>query len=62
MIFISIKKLTMYLRIQNLGVTNMMDIPKVIELSGGELNKEDILYIMENYDDLVRGYNTIWKD
>jgi hypothetical protein len=52
----------MYLRIQNLGVTNMMDIPKVIELSGGELNKEDILYIMENYDDLVRGYNTIWKD
>lgn len=39
-----------YLDVQQSGVTNMFDIRMVCEISG--LSKAQIIYIMENYQDL----------
>ena len=36
------------------GVTNMFDLTNVKMLTG--LNKEQIIYIMENYDELIKKY------
>ena len=37
------------------GVTNMFDIRNVMALTG--LSKEQIIYIMKNYDALTKKYN-----
>lgn len=39
-----------YEEVRKSGVTNMFDIKKVIQITG--LTKEEIVNIMENYDDL----------
>ena len=36
------------------GVTNMVDLTTVKMLTG--LNKEEIIYIMENYKELIKKY------
>ena len=43
------KKFRIYESIKESGETNMFNIRNVIELSFGELDKEDIKDIMKNY-------------
>lgn len=45
-----------YERIRQSGITNMFDIPKVIELSFGVLNKDKIIMIMRDYSELKSIY------
>jgi len=44
-----------YLDVQKSGVTNMFDVRNVMALTG--LSKEQIIYIMENYNELDKKYN-----
>ena len=44
------EKFEEYRSVQNSGITNMWDVPKVVELSNGILNEEDCLDIMKNYE------------
>ena len=44
-----------YLQVQMSGVTNMFDVRNVKEMSG--LNEEQIISIMENYNELDKKYN-----
>ena len=44
-----------YLDVQMSGVTNMMDVRTVSELSG--LEKEEIMTIMKNYGELKEKYD-----
>jgi hypothetical protein len=43
------EKFLIYESIRESGETNMFDVRKVIELSYGELDREDCLDIMKNY-------------
>ena len=43
-----------YIRVQNSGVTNMFDIRNVTVLTG--LSKEQIIAIMEQYNELTKKY------
>lgn len=43
-----------YERVRKSGVTNMFDIRTVSQLSG--LNKEEIIYAMNNYTELRKKY------
>ena len=43
-----------YLKVQKSRITNMFDIKKVSILTG--LNKEQILYIMDNYSELYKEF------
>ena len=43
------QKFEAYLAVQKSGITNMFDVKMVIQLSDGELTKEDCLDIMKNY-------------
>ena len=43
-----------YIRVQNSGVTNMFDIRNVTALTG--LSKEQIIVIMEQYNELTKKY------
>jgi len=49
------KKFEEYVSIQKSGVTNMFDVPTVISLSGGTLDKADCLDIMKNYSKYKKG-------
>ena len=51
------KKFDIYKRIQKEGLTNMFDIERVSILSGWQLNKDDIIDIIKNYDALKKKYN-----
>jgi len=42
-----------YVSIQESGVTNMFNVRMVCELSFGSLDKEDCLYIMAEYGNLM---------
>ena len=44
-----------YLQVQMSGVTNMFDVRNVKAMSG--LNEEQIISIMENYNELDKKYN-----
>jgi len=44
-----------YVRVQKSGVTNMFDVKNVIALTG--LDKETIMEIMNNYNELDRKYS-----
>ena len=44
-----------YVRVQKSGVTNMFDVKNVITLTG--LDKETIMEIMNNYNELDRKYS-----
>ena len=51
-----------YHEIQQSAETNMLDINKVIELSGGYLDRETIMEIIKNYESLIKEYkHKIWK-
>ena len=43
-----------YISCQESGVTNMMDLPVVMSITA--LHKDQILFIMENYDKLMEEY------
>ena len=51
------KKFNTYLKIQNSGKTNMFDVKMVQILSKGILSKQDILEIMDNYEELNNKFN-----
>jgi len=38
------------------GMTNMFDVPAVIELAGGVLNKKEVHTIMDNYTKLYNKF------
>ena len=40
------------------GITNMFDVPAVIELTGGILNKKEVHTIMDNYTNLKSKFET----
>jgi len=44
-----------YLDVRDSGVTNMFDLRNVTALTG--LSKEQIMYIMKNFDKLNKKYN-----
>ena len=52
---ISILDYIKYDDVRQSGVTNMFDIRNVMALTG--LSKEQIIYIMKNYDALTKKYN-----
>ena len=43
------------------GKTNMFDINKVSHLSRGKLTIENVIFIIENYDDLMKKYPNVRK-
>ena len=43
------EKFESYLAVRDSGVTNMFDVRRVCELSGGGLAKEDCFDIMKNF-------------
>ncbi len=45
-----------YVRIRNLGVTNMVDVKTVCEYSDTGLTKEICLYIMDHFNELAEEY------
>ena len=49
------KQFKAYVRVQMSGVTNMFDVRNVKAMSG--LNEEQIISIMENYNELDKKYN-----
>lgn len=49
-----------YEAVRESGVTNMFAVKLVSELSG--LTREQILYIMENYDELCKKYPDVRKE
>ena len=49
-----------YESVRESGVTNMFAVKLVSELSG--LSREQILYIMENYDELCKKYPDVRKE
>ena len=51
------EKITIYEAIRKSGVTNMFDVKTVCELSNRILSREDCLYIMKNYKELVEKYD-----
>lgn len=57
---ISEEKFRAYLKVQKSGITNMFNIANVIEAADKifdvELKKEDCIYIMKNYKELVEAF------
>ena len=54
---VSKEKFRTYVKVQKSGITNMFNIPNVMEAADKifevELAKEDCIYIMENYKKLM---------
>ncbi len=50
------EKFEVYEEIRESGETNMFDVKTVIQLSGEELNKEDIADIMKNYNEYTKKF------
>ncbi|MBA7552920.1 hypothetical protein ES705_45499 [subsurface metagenome] len=57
---VSKEKFRAYVKVQESGITNMFNVPNVIEAADKifdvELNKEDCIYIMENYKELEEAF------
>jgi len=57
---VSKEKFEAYLKVQKSGITNMFNIPNVIEAADKifevELTREDCIYIMENYKELMEAF------
>jgi len=49
-----------YVEVQRSGVTNMFDVRTVSSLSG--LTREQILYIMKNYNELAEKYPAVMEE
>tara|TARA_Y100001960_G_scaffold114066_1_gene122101 strand:- start:538 stop:741 length:204 start_codon:yes stop_codon:yes gene_type:complete len=45
-----------YEEVRQSGMTNMFDVPAVIKLAGGVLNKEEVHTIMDNYTKLYNKF------
>ena len=56
LIEITKEKFEIYENIRESGATNMFAVNNVIDLSGGELTREDCLEIMSDYDNLKNKY------
>lgn len=55
-------KFQAYLDVRDSGLTNMFDIPQVIEYAKAddiELTKEDCLYIMKHFSELEKKYSKV---
>ena len=50
------KQFQTYLEIRDSGATNMFDVRKVVELSDGILTREDCIFIMKNFNELLDKY------
>ena len=50
------KQFQTYLEIRDSGTTNMFDVKKVVELSEGILKREDCIFIMKNFKELLAKY------
>jgi len=50
------KQFKTYLEIRDSGATNMFDVKKVVELSDGILKREDCIFIMKNFNELLDKY------
>ncbi len=50
------KQFQTYLEIRDSGATNMFDVRKVVELSGGILKREDCIFIMKSFNELWDKY------
>ena len=55
-ITISKEQFESYVRVQKSGVTNMFDVKNVTALTG--LDKNKIMEIMSNYNEIEKFYNT----
>ena len=53
---ISEEQFITYERVRQSGMTNMFDVPAVIKLAGGVLNKEEVHTIMDNYTKLYNKF------
>ena len=57
---VSREKFRTYVKVQKSGITNMFNIPNVIEAADKifdiELTREDCIYIMKNYKELVEAF------
>ena len=51
-----------YLILQKSGITNMYNIPFIVEHSTHGLTKEECLYIYENYSNLEKEYDITVAD
>ena len=57
---VSKEKFRAYVKVQKSGITNMFNIPNVIEAADKifdvKLTKEDCIYIMKNYKELTKAF------
>lgn len=56
-ILVTIEDFEKYVMVQKSGVTNMLDVPVVCELSG--LTRDQVIHIIKNYADLKKQYDLI---
>ena len=56
---ISEEQFNAFEEVRESGMTNMFDVPAVIELADGLLNKKEVLTIMDNYTDLKSKFETM---
>ena len=55
---ISEEQFNAFKEVRESGMTNMFDVPAVIELAGGVLNKKEVHTIMDNYTNLKSKFET----
>ena len=53
---ISKEQFNAFEEVRESGMTNMFDVPAVIELADGRLNKKEVLTIMDNYTKLYNKF------
>jgi len=56
---ITLKQFAAYESVRASGVTNMWAVQDVADLSGGELTKDDVLYIISNYSEIHAMYPNV---
>ena len=55
---ISEEQFNAFERVRESGITNMFDVPAVIQLTHGILNKKEVHTIMDNYTNLKSKFET----
>ena len=56
---ISEEQFNAFEEVRKSGMTNMFDVPAVIELADGMLKKQEVLTIINNYTDLKSKFETM---
>lgn len=56
---ISEEQFNAFERVRESGITNMFDVPAVIQLTHGILNKKEVHTIMDNYTNLKSKFETM---